>query len=230
MMGEAPVLSLRGVGKRFPTAKGERRVLEGIDFDCSSGDFAVVTGPSGSGKTTLLNLAALLATPSEGTLSFDGQSIGPGDDALARAIRREKIGMIFQQFHLLPHRSVLENILFRFRYLKSPPADQEARAMEVIRDLGLEEVQHQQTRLLSGGEMQRVAIARALVHPPRLVVADEPTGNLDRDTAKAVMTALQQLHQKGIAVLLVTHNLELLSYGNRHLVCDNAGLHEEVLV
>jgi len=196
-----------------------------VDLEIQAGEFCVITGPSGSGKTTLLNLAALLDVPTRGHLAFEGESIGPGDTRRAREIRRERIGMIFQQFHLLPHRSVLDNVRFRFRYLKDEARD---RADAVLDELGLSAVKHQKARLLSGGEMQRVAIARALVHPPRLIVADEPTGNLDAATVADVMRAMAQLHGRGIAVLLVTHNPALLPYATRHLVCEDGGIHEAV--
>ena len=225
-MSEVPLLEMRGVGKSFRVPVGEREVLRDVNFSLDAGDFAVITGPSGSGKSTLLNLAALLDTPSCGWLCFEGETIEPSCRRRARAIRKRKVGMIFQHFHLLPHRSVLENVAFRYRYLGPPGADVRRRAAEVIGELGLDAVGHQPARLLSGGEMQRVAIARALVYPPRLVVADEPTGNLDRETAATVMEALQALHRKGIAVALVTHNLALLEYGTRHLVCDNGTLRE----
>ncbi|MBN1268616.1 MAG: ABC transporter ATP-binding protein [Kiritimatiellae bacterium] len=217
---------MSGVAKSYATPRGPLPVLREVDFAVRAGEFVAVTGPSGSGKTTLLNLAALLDTPTSGTVRFDGEDVSRlGEDALAD-VRKRKIGMVFQNFHLLPHRSALDNVLFRFRYLAAGRDEAAAQAAAALAAVGLERVAWQPARLLSGGEMQRVAIARAVALTPRLLVADEPTGNLDHHAAEAVMNTFVDLNQRGISVLLVTHNEALLKYCSRHFVCEDGRLAE----
>lgn len=218
MSGATPILHLSGVEKSFPAAGGAVRVLRGVDLEVRAGDFAVLTGPSGSGKSTLLHLCALLDRPTAGALHLDGlPAHALSDDRLA-ALRRDRVGMIFQRFHLLPHRTALDNVMFRFRYA-APPPDAAARARAALEEVGLGPLAGRRARLLSGGEMQRVAIARALALRPALLVADEPTGNLDRAAAEAVMACLAREHAAGLTVLLVTHNEQLLRYATRHFIC-----------
>ncbi len=201
-----PVLRLRGIARSFHTRGREVPVLREVDLEAWSGRLYGIAGPSGSGKTTLLHLAALLDRPDRGEVVFDGVAVRAGDAATAADLRRRHIGMVFQRFHLLPHRSALHNVLFRFRYADTPERDARARAQEALREVGLADVAQTPARLLSGGEMQRVAIARALAMPPRLLLADEPTGNLDAVSAEHVMRLILQCRGRGIAVLLATHN------------------------
>lgn len=214
-----PVLQMRGVAKRFPTATGSVEVLRGVDVAIAPGSFVAITGPSGSGKSTFLNLAALLDTPTGGEVFFDGDDVSRLTERELCALRKQHLGMVFQKFCLLPHRTALDNVLFRFRYLDLDRARARALAMEALETVGLRDHAAQPVRLMSGGEMQRVAIARAVAQPPRLLVADEPTGNLDRDAAASVMECFRRLHGRGITVLLVTHNEQLLPYATRHLAC-----------
>lgn len=218
MSGRAPVLRLRGVTKSFPAAGGPVEVLRGVDLDIGAGEFVVLTGPSGSGKSTLLHLCALLDRPTRGELRLEDTDTGPLHDDQLAALRQARLGMIFQRFHLLPHRSALDNVRFRFRYA-GPVPDEAARARAALEEVGLGGVADRRARLLSGGEMQRVAIARALALRPTLLVADEPTGNLDRSATEAVMGCLARGHAEGLTVLLVTHNEALLRYATRHVVC-----------
>ncbi len=210
-----PVLSLRGVTRTFRTAGRAVEVLRGIDLDARGGRLLAVAGPSGCGKTTLLHIAALLDAPDRGDVLFDGRAVtGLGGEATA-AVRREHIGMVFQRFHLLPHRSALENVAFRFRYTRIPAPEARLRAAEALDSVGLSAVAKTPARLLSGGEMQRVAIARALALPPKLLLADEPTGNLDADAARHVMDLISGCRARGIAVLVATHNPKWVD------VCDD---------
>ncbi|MBM4153976.1 MAG: ATP-binding cassette domain-containing protein [Lentisphaerae bacterium] len=200
------VLSLRGVSRTFRTAARVVEVLKRVDLEARRGRLLAVAGPSGCGKTTLLHIAALLDAPDAGERIFDGIDVsGLGGADLAR-LRRERIGMVFQRFHLLPHRSALENVAFRFRYTTVPAREARERAREALDSVGLSAVAHTPARLLSGGEMQRVAVARALALPPLLLLADEPTGNLDADAARHVMDLLAGCRPRGIAVLVATHN------------------------
>ncbi len=212
-----PVLQMRRVTKHFSTPRGPVEVLRGIDVTIPRGHFVALTGPSGSGKSTFLNLAALLDTPTSGEQFLDGDDVARLSERDLCAVRKEKIGMVFQKFCLLPHRSALDNVLFRFRYLDTPHHEARAHAEAALKTVGLLNQADQPVRLMSGGEMQRVAVARAVAHRPSLLVADEPTGNLDRTSAESVMEVFARLHQQGITVVLVTHNEELLHYAETHL-------------
>ena len=221
-----PVLQMRRVTKSFATPRGPVEVLRGIDVTIPRGRFIALTGPSGSGKSTFLNLAALLDTPTSGEQFLDGDDVARLSERDLCAVRKDKIGMVFQKFCLLPHRSALDNVLFRFRYLDTPPAEARAHAEAALKTVGLLNQADQPVRLMSGGEMQRVAVARAVAHRPSLLVADEPTGNLDRTSAAGVMEVFARLHQQGITVLLVTHNDELLRYAETHLIFRDGQLEQ----
>ncbi len=201
-----PVLSLRRISRTFRTAGRVAEVLRDIDLDARPGRLLAVAGPSGCGKSTLLHIAALLDPPDSGDLVFDRIPVSGRSRADMARLRREKIGMVFQRFHLLPHRSALENVVFRFRYTDVPAREARARAREALDSVGLSGVAHTPARLLSGGEMQRVAVARALALPPLLLLADEPTGNLDAGAARHVMDLIAGCRARGIAVLIATHN------------------------
>ena len=223
---DRPVLQTRGLGKQFVTPRGPVQVLDNIDVTIHPGSFVALTGPSGSGKSTFLNLAALLDVPTRGELFLDGDDVARLPESARCALRKDKIGMVFQKFCLLPHRSALDNVLFRFRYLDTPRREARAHAEAALQTVGLLGQADQPVRLMSGGEMQRVAVARAVAHRPRLLVADEPTGNLDRASAETVMELFARLHQQGMTVLLVTHNDALLRYAQRHLAFRDGRLQE----
>ncbi|MCO5045761.1 MAG: ABC transporter ATP-binding protein [Kiritimatiellae bacterium] len=221
-----PVLSMHDVWKSFPTPRGTVEVLRGVNLEIDPGSFVVITGPSGSGKSTFLNLASLLDTPTKGTLHFGGRLASALNERELCALRKERLGMVFQKFCLLTHRSALDNVLFRFRYLTSPDSDARSRAEHALARVGLASHAEQPVRLMSGGEMQRVAIARAVAQRPDLLVADEPTGNLDRAASTSVMETFRELNADGITILLVTHNEALLRYATRHLVCREGRLED----
>jgi putative ABC transport system ATP-binding protein len=224
MSSRDPVLRLQGVGRTFQLPAGPVEVLRGADLTLNRGDFAMVTGPSGSGKSTLLNICALLDTPTAGDVVFEGRDISALGEAELCALRSVRIGMVFQRFRLLPHRSALANVVFRFRYVTPAPEDAEERSESLLAEMGLAAHARRPARLLSSGEMQRVAIARAVVLRPSLLLADEPTGNLDVASGHMVMAAFADLHRQGLTIMMVTHNEDLLSYGTRHLVCRNGVL------
>ena len=228
MIGGATVLDMHGVTKSFATARGAVRVLNAVDFTMKEGEFVAITGPSGSGKSTLLNLAALLDHPSGGRILFSGHDVSTIDVVALSELRKTMIGMVFQKFCLLPHRSAEDNVAFRYRYVDVERDEAHRRARSALETMGLLHLAAQPVRLLSGGEMQRVAIARAVALRPKLLLADEPTGNLDREAAHTVMEAFQRLHWEGISVLLATHNESLLPYCSRHVVCRDGSLEEEM--
>ncbi len=216
-MSGPPLLGLEGVGRTF--VDGDRRVevLDHVDLGIRPGEFLLVTGPSGSGKSTLLHIAALLDRPSRGRVVFQGRDLaGVGEGELC-LVRARHLGIVFQRYALLPHRSALDNVMFRFRYLPDYPHDRREAAREALQRVHLDGIAGRRARLLSGGEMQRVAIARAIAARPDILVADEPTGNLDGEAAARVMQVFTELNRAGLAIVMVTHNLELLRYGSRHV-------------
>jgi putative ABC transport system ATP-binding protein len=215
-----PVLAFDRVAKNFAGPQGAVAVLREAQLALAEGEFAALTGPSGSGKSTCLHLAALLDRPSAGRVMVDGIDTSFLAEPELCALRARKIGMVFQRYCLLPQRSVFDNVLFRFRYLEHSRKQAEARVRDVLAALGLGKAAHRAARLLSGGEMQRVAIARAVVLKPRILIADEPTGNLDRASAAAVMDCFQALNAEGITILMATHNPALLSSCTRHIRLD----------
>ncbi len=204
-------LRLERVGKTFRGAAGEVSVLQEVNLKLDAGEFGIITGPSGSGKTTLLMVAGLLQPADHGAVWFDGQNSSKMNEQKRTEIRKYGVGMVFQKFCLMPHRSVLDNVLFRFRYLQHDPQEAFSFSKAALERVGLSNKSRQASRLLSAGEMQRVAIARALALPPKLLLADEPTGNLDPESAARVMSLFHELNRSGMSILLVTHNPEWIT-------------------
>ena len=209
-------LRLDGVRKAFRAPNGEVEVLRGVSLELAAGEFSVITGPSGSGKTTLLMVAGLLQPADGGQVWFDGREVSRLGEAETSEIRKRGIGMVFQKFCLMPHRSARDNVEFRFRYLDEDPRSARNLALAALDRVGLASKANQAARLLSAGEMQRVAIARALALPPKLLLADEPTGNLDPESAARVMELFRELNREGMSILLVTHNPEWVASGAKH--------------
>jgi len=207
------MIRLRQVEKNYRRGAEEVRALRGINLDIKAGEFAAVVGPSGAGKTTLLHILGCLDLPSRGELHFDGIRVDKMRESELVALRRKKIGFIFQQFYLIPGLSVLDNIALPLLFSKTP-ADQ-GRIEELARMVGLGERLHHVPAQLSGGEMQRTAIARALVNSPEVILADEPTGNLDSANSEKIFAILDKLHQKGLTVIMITHNPELAGRAGR---------------
>jgi putative ABC transport system ATP-binding protein len=209
-------LRLEGVRKSFRGAAGPVEVLGGVTLALAAGEFGVITGPSGSGKTTLLMVAGLLLPADGGRVWFDGRETSGCSEGELAEVRKHGVGMVFQKFCLMPHRSALDNVLFRFRYLAHDARAARKLSEAALERVGLADKAKQAARLLSAGEMQRVAIARALALPPKLLLADEPTGNLDPDSAARVMNLFRELNRAGMSILLVTHNAEWAAPGTTH--------------
>ena len=200
---------------------GQRNVLHQLDLQLAPGDYVAIMGESGVGKSTLLNLIAGLDTPDTGSLHIAGTRLDAMNDDAATLLRREKLGFIFQAFHLLPHLSVQQNIALPL-VLNGLPV---ARASEMIRAVGLQGREHDFPRQLSGGEMQRVAIARALVHRPRLLLADEPTGNLDPETAADILQLIRnEIRNSAASGIIVTHSPAAAASADRILLLTREGL------
>ncbi len=202
-----PIVTLRGISKTYSRGGESVRVLEGLDLDVPTGSYEALMGPSGSGKTTLLNLIAGLDRPSEGTIDVGGKRLeGMGEGALAKW-RSSTIGFVFQSYNLLPVLTALENVELPLLLTNLGSADRRTRAQTALRVVGLEDRMQHYPRQLSGGQEQRVAIARAIVNDPTIIVADEPTGDLDRKSADEILTLLEKLNvQLGKTILMVTHD------------------------
>lgn len=213
---ETSRLRLDAVCKSFASRSGRVSVLQDVSMELSAGDFGVITGPSGSGKTTLLMVAGLLMEIDAGRVILDDREASLLREGERAELRKRSVGMVFQKFCLMPHRSVLENVEFRFRYLDAGAREARERAETALERVGLLHKARQAARLLSAGEMQRTAIARALALPPKVLLADEPTGNLDPDSAARVMALFRELNRDGMSVLLVTHNPEWVTPDTVH--------------
>jgi lipoprotein-releasing system ATP-binding protein len=211
-----PVLSLRGLVRTYRTGEGSVEVLRGVDLDVFPGEVVGLIGPSGSGKSSLLHAAGLLEHPTEGTVLVEGQDCSKLNDRARTRLRLGLIGFVYQFHHLLPEFSALDNVALPQMIAGQPKAAARRRATALLTHLGLGERLAHQPGQLSGGEQQRVAIARALANEPRVVLADEPTGNLDPHTSGAVFQALFDLARAtGVAVLIATHNMELARFMDR---------------
>jgi putative ABC transport system ATP-binding protein len=218
---ETPLaLDCRGLRKTY----GTRTVLQNLDLQLQAGEYVAIMGESGVGKSTFLNLVAGLDHADQGELLIDGIPAHTLTDEAATLLRRQKLGFIFQAFHLLPHLNLLQNVSLPLM-LNSFPQD---RALEMLHAVGLVGREHDFPRQLSGGEMQRVAIARALVHRPRLLLADEPTGNLDPDTAADILRLLKhEIRSSGAAAVIVTHSPLAAASADRVLVLTRDGLRQQ---
>lgn len=202
-----PLIETQSLGKTYQLDGAQVRALENVTLEIGRGAFLAITGPSGSGKSTLLNLLGCLDTPTHGRYLLDGIDIKKGTDLAA--IRREKIGFIFQNFNLLPRMTARENVEIPMIYKGIPEGRRRERAQKLLETVGLGPRQDHRPSQLSGGEQQRVAIARALANEPLLILADEPTGNLDTKTGREILTILKDLNRQGTTIAMVTHELNL---------------------
>ena len=226
-MSKAPVLSVRGVTRTYETASGGLTVLKGVDLDVMPGEVVGLIGPSGSGKSSLLHAAGLLERPTSGEIRIDGEDVGGLDERARTHIRLARIGFVYQFHHLLAEFDARDNVALPLRIAGVGQVQARERASEVLTALGLGERLTHQPAQLSGGEQQRVAVARALANRPRLLLADEPTGNLDPATSQSVFEALQRLFKDtGVAALIATHNMELAGHMDRVFALKDGHLEE----
>ncbi|MBS0362290.1 MAG: ABC transporter ATP-binding protein [Proteobacteria bacterium] len=211
-----PVLSIRGLERTYVTAAGSLPVLRGVDLDVQPGEIVGLIGPSGSGKSSLLHAAGLLEHPDAGRISILGRDCTEMSDRDRTRVRLGAIGFVYQFHHLLPEFSALDNVALPQMIAGASRADAQKKAAQLLSELGLAQRTHHQPAQMSGGEQQRVAVARALANTPRLLLADEPTGNLDPHTSDAVFQNLYALAKRtGVAALIATHNLDLARHMDR---------------
>jgi len=214
-----PIIELRDVRRVFGKGESAVRALDGIDLDVNEGDYLAVMGASGSGKSTCMNIIGCLDRPTSGTYLFSGVDVGSLSVDQLALLRRHSIGFVFQGFNLLSRTSAIENVELPLIYQRVPAKERRQRALEALDQVGLSHRAKHAPNELSGGQQQRVAIARALVTRPRLVVADEPTGNLDSATSVEVMEMLVRLNkERGITIVMVTHEEEMAAYASRIVV------------
>jgi len=209
------VIEIKSLTKIYKTGKTDFKALSNVDLKIRKGDFVAIMGPSGSGKSTLMNIIGCLDRPTSGTIIIDGENISTvGDNQLA-IIRGRKIGFIFQKFNLMPSMNALKNVALPMVFLGGSKADRDHRSLELLGKVGLTNWATHRPSELSGGQQQRIAIARALVNDPAIILADEPTGNLDTKTGEQIMELLVALNREGKTILLVTHALALKRFANR---------------
>lgn len=209
------IIRLENICKSYYLGKQELQVLKGIDMDISKNEYVALMGPSGSGKSTLMNILGCLDTPTRGKYLLNGKDVsGMSDNELAE-VRNGEIGFVFQQFNLLPRLTAIENVALPLIYSGVEKKERLERAMEVMKKVRLEDRSHHKPNELSGGQCQRVAIARALINNPSIILADEPTGNLDSKTSYEIMEMLGKIHADGNTVILVTHEEDISGFAHR---------------
>lgn len=224
----APWFELQGITKVYGHGESEVRALDGIDLRIGQGELVAVMGASGSGKSTCMNIIGCLDTPSAGRYFFHGADVGGLDRDQRALIRRHFIGFVFQGFNLLPRTTALENVELPLVYRRVAVEERRVRALAALRAVGLSGREKHTPSELSGGQQQRVAIARALVSEPSLLLADEPTGNLDSSRTKEIMDLLVQLNQdRGLTIVMITHEPELANYVKRRIVFKDGRIVED---
>ena len=212
------IISLKDVWKTYQMGEVEVNALRGLSLDVNEGDFLAITGSSGSGKSTMMNLVGCLDLPSKGSIFLDGKDISKLHESDLAKIRGKKIGFIFQQFNLIPNLSALENVMLPLDFQNLSDEDAKKKAVSLLKLVGLSDRMHHRPSQLSGGQQQRVAIARALSNDPEVILADEPTGNLDSKSGSDVMGVLEDLWNKeGKTIIMVTHDLILAERGKRKI-------------
>ena len=210
------MIECKNLTKIYNNGDVETRALDNVSFHVNEGEFVSIIGPSGSGKSTLMHILGALDTPTSGEYFLDGHEVSRLNDDELSNLRGKKIGFVFQSFNLLPRTTVLRNVMLPLLYTKTTKEERTKKAKECLRYAGMEESKFNNlSNQLSGGQMQRVAIARALINNPSIILADEPTGNLDTKTSRVVMEALRELNKNGHTIILITHEMDVADCANR---------------
>ena len=209
------VIEIRNIIRNFPLGQEVVKVLKGIDLDINRGEYVAFMGPSGSGKSTLMNLLGCLDTPTGGSYILNGKDVSKMTDSELAEVRNKEIGFVFQTFNLLPRTTALDNVALPMIYAGFSKADRKKRAEEVLNNVGLGDRMDHKPNQLSGGQRQRVAVGRALVNKPSIILADEPTGNLDSKTSVEIMNLFDEIHAAGNTVILVTHEEDIAEHAHR---------------
>jgi putative ABC transport system ATP-binding protein len=221
------MIVLRGIVKRYTMGEETVQALAGVDLDIARNEYVALTGPSGSGKSTLMNLLGCLDTPTEGSYTLNGRDVSGMNDTELAQVRNREIGFVFQSFHLLPRMTVLQNVMQPLVYRGMAQDERRACAAEALGKVGLGDRMAHRPNQLSGGQRQRVAIARALVGAPSILLADEPTGNLDTRTSAEIMALFDALHAQGQTVILVTHEPDIAAHCHRVLRVSDGRIVED---
>lgn len=222
------VIKIRNIKRDFPLGLEVVKVLKGIDLDIEKGEYVALMGPSGSGKSTLMNLLGCLDTPTSGTYELNGVDVSSmSDDELAE-IRNKEIGFVFQTFNLLPRTTALDNVALPMVYAGASKSERHQRAKEVLKDVGLSDRMDHKPSQLSGGQRQRVAVGRALVNKPSIILADEPTGNLDSVTSLEIMQLFDAIHEAGNTVIVVTHEEDIAKHTHRIIRMKDGRIESDV--
>lgn len=222
------VIRLESVSKTFGLGNGATQALRGVSLVVPKGEFLIIMGPSGSGKSTLMNIIGLLDRPDEGDYVLDNKDVERLSERQRAKIRRNHIGFIFQNFNLIGRMNIIENVSLPLLYKRTHTLKRLTRASEILEYLGIQEKEYYMPNQLSGGQLQRAAIARAMVNRPSIVLADEPTGNLDSKASRLIMTALKEIHQAGNTIIMVTHNHDLARYADRVIKMADGTIVEEL--
>ncbi|MCK8522675.1 ABC transporter ATP-binding protein [Aquimarina sp. D1M17] len=209
------VIEIRSIVRNFQLGQETVYVLKGIDLDIARGEYVAIMGPSGSGKSTLMNLLGCLDTPTSGTYNLNGNDVSQMTDNELAEIRNREIGFVFQTFNLLPRTTALDNVALPMIYAGASKKERTIRAEEVLSNVGLQDRMDHKPNQLSGGQRQRVAVGRALVNKPSIILADEPTGNLDSKTSIEIMNLFDEIHAAGNTVIIVTHEEEVAEHAHR---------------
>ncbi|MEZ4786747.1 MAG: ABC transporter ATP-binding protein [Flavobacterium haoranii] len=210
-----PIIEIKGITRDFPLGEEIVHVLKGIDLTINKGEYVALMGPSGSGKSTLMNILGCLDTPTSGSYVLNGKHVSEMHDDELAEIRNKEIGFVFQTFNLMPRTTALDNVALPMVYAGKNKEDRNSRATEVLTQVGLQDRMDHKPNQLSGGQRQRVAVARALVNHPAMILADEPTGNLDSKTSVEIMNLFDEIHANGNTVILVTHEEDIAAHAHR---------------
>ena len=210
-----PLIKITNIKRDFPLGDEIIYVLKGIDLEINKGEYVALMGPSGSGKSTLMNILGCLDTPTSGTYILNGKHVSEMQDDELAGIRNKEIGFVFQTFNLMPRTTALDNVALPMVYAGHSKSERVERATEVLTQVGLQDRMDHKPNQLSGGQRQRVAVARALVNKPSIILADEPTGNLDSKTSVEIMNLFNEIHANGNTVILVTHEEDIAAYAHR---------------